>query len=180
MQPENHPHAFPFGGVAVAAGLGDLDGLFHNMAGLNQVEDAITQPGPWLASGSLLCHAVNSSQKSDLPFVLILSWLYPKLMTISEDGNRDQYKNLKHSDGWKLPFCDHETLKLTQQYYVCFTDRRINQGCGPGAPELGILPELELKLKIRTRSSVSNLGPELELWPFDSRYAGTTVGQEGQ
>jgi len=47
-------------------------------------------------------------------------------------------------------------------------------------PKLGILPgtgaqiknqnlELELKLKIRSRKqrSVYNLGPELEIWPFE-------------
>jgi len=28
-------------------------------------------------------------------------------------------------------------------------------------------PEPEFKLKIRSRSSVLNLGPETELWPFE-------------
>jgi len=45
---------------------------------------------------------------------------------------------------------------------------KIIQDYGFGAPELGICLELELKLKIRrSRSSVKNLGQELELWPFE-------------
>jgi len=45
-----------------------------------------------------------------------------------------------------------------------------NQGCGAGAPELGIFPGAGAGaqiLKIRSRSLVQNLGRDLEAQPFE-------------
>jgi len=75
-----------------------------------------------------LCRKVSGRQ----PFAKILSpslvlkchslSLYSILMTINEDRNEDRFKNWKLGCGWKLLFCDHETIKLTL-YCVCFTNQ---------------------------------------------------------
>ena len=46
-------------------------------------------------------------------------------MTIGEDRNKDRFKNWQLCSVWKLPFCDHRAIKLTQNY-VCFTNPCIN------------------------------------------------------
>ena len=41
------------------------------------------------------------------------------------DRNKDQFKNWQLCGVWKLPFCDHKALKLTQNC-VCITNQCIN------------------------------------------------------
>jgi len=44
---------------------------------------------------------------------------------------------------------------------------KITQAYGVGVPELVILPRAGAQIKIKGRSSVENLGPELELLQFE-------------
>ena len=46
-------------------------------------------------------------------------------MTIGKDQNKDQYQNWQVFGAWKLPFCDHRVIKLTQNC-ACFTNPCIN------------------------------------------------------
>jgi len=39
-------------------------------------------------------------------------------MNINEDRNKDWHYNLKLCVVWKLPFSDHEAIKLTQNYVL--------------------------------------------------------------
>jgi len=42
-----------------------------------------------------------------------------------EDRNKDRFKTWQLYGLWKLPFCDHRAIKLTQNC-VCFTNPGIN------------------------------------------------------
>jgi len=50
---------------------------------------------------------------------------YPWFMTIGEDRTKDQIINWKLCNVWKLPFCKHRAIKLTQNC-VSFTNPYIN------------------------------------------------------
>ena len=47
-------------------------------------------------------------------------------MTISTDWNKNQLKNWQFCGDWKLPFCDHRAIKLTQNCVYSFTNPCIN------------------------------------------------------
>ena len=46
-------------------------------------------------------------------------------MTIGEDRNKNWFKNWQLCGVWKLPFCDHRAIKLTQNW-LYFTNPCIN------------------------------------------------------
>ena len=46
---------------------------------------------------------------------------FPRFITTGEDRNKNWYQNWQLCGVWKLPFCDHRAIKLTQNC-VCFTN----------------------------------------------------------
>jgi len=58
-------------------------------------------------------------------WVNILSGHYPRFMTIGKDRNKDRFENWQLWSVWKLPFCAHRAIKLTQNC-VSLTNPCIN------------------------------------------------------
>jgi len=74
------------------------------------------------------CHVVNSLQNpiSDAcAWDSIISVHYPQFITIGEDWNQDWFKNWQFRYVWKLSFCDHRMINLTQNC-IYFTNPCIN------------------------------------------------------